>query len=113
MAAVNDEDSQEKRPGIIYFSRLPPFMKPAKVRYLFAQYGDIGRLFLQPEGTEKVVLIFGLGVHRYVSRECDHIVSNIVLNIRSIDRSIKLYILCVNWEILILKLGTFGVYSVY
>ena len=38
-------------PGVVYMSRLPPFMKPAKIRNIFSQYGEVGRLFLQPEGT--------------------------------------------------------------
>ena len=48
---LEEKVDETKKPGIIYFSRLPPFMKPAKVRYIFSQYGEIGRLFLQPEGT--------------------------------------------------------------
>lgn len=32
-------------------SRLPPFMKPAKIRNIFSQYGEVGRLFLQPEDS--------------------------------------------------------------
>ena len=47
-------------PGIVYLSRLPPFMKPAKVRYTFAQFGEIGRLFLQPEGKKFACFIGGL-----------------------------------------------------
>jgi ESF2/ABP1 family protein len=39
----------EPQPGIIYISRIPPFMKPSKVRHIFSQYGEIGRVFLQPE----------------------------------------------------------------
>ena len=35
--------------GIIYFSKLPPFMKPAKLRHLMGQYGTIGKLFMKPE----------------------------------------------------------------
>ncbi|XP_057314036.1 uncharacterized protein LOC130655316 [Hydractinia symbiolongicarpus] len=35
--------------GIVYLSRIPPFMKPLKVRTMFSQYGEVGRLFLQPE----------------------------------------------------------------
>jgi hypothetical protein len=67
MAAVEAENSDKLRPGIIYFSRLPPFMKPAKVRYIFSQYGEIGRLFLQPEGIEKIALVFGKGVEIFAS----------------------------------------------
>lgn len=37
--------------GIVYLSRIPPFMKPLKVRHLLSQYGEVGRVFLQPEGV--------------------------------------------------------------
>ena len=37
--------------GIIYFSRLPPFMKPAKLRHLMTQYGNVDRVFCKPEGS--------------------------------------------------------------
>ncbi len=42
---------EDKEPGIIYLSRIPPYMKPLKVRHIFSQYGKVGRIFLQPEGT--------------------------------------------------------------
>ena len=35
--------------GVIYISRIPPFMKPQKVRHLLSPYGSIGRIFLTPE----------------------------------------------------------------
>ena len=35
--------------GIVYLSRVPPFMKPNKMRNIMAGYGDVGRIFLQPE----------------------------------------------------------------
>jgi len=35
--------------GVIYLSRVPPFMKPNKLRQLLSSYGDITRLFLQEE----------------------------------------------------------------
>ena len=37
-------------PGIIYLSKIPPFMKPSKIRNIFSQYGEVGRLYLQVEG---------------------------------------------------------------
>lgn len=61
------ETNENLKPGIIYFSRLPPFMKPAKVRYIFAQYGEVGRLFLQAEGIKKIVRVFDKGVGSYPS----------------------------------------------
>ena len=39
-----------KTPGVVYLSRIPPFMKPIKVRQLLSEYGEVGRVFLQPEG---------------------------------------------------------------
>ena len=36
--------------GVIYISRIPPGMRPTKVRHLMSGYGDIGRVYLQQEG---------------------------------------------------------------
>eukprot|EP00795_Rhopilema_esculentum_P005441 gene5441-616_t len=53
MASEDDEkvnDGAENiSPGIIYVSKIPPFMKPGKVRSHMTQFGEIGRVFLQPE----------------------------------------------------------------
>lgn len=38
-----------KKSGVVYLSRIPPFMKPAKLRSLLEPYGDINRIFLTPE----------------------------------------------------------------
>lgn len=38
------------RSGVIYISRIPPGMQPAKVRHLLSQYGEVGRVYLQQEG---------------------------------------------------------------
>ena len=43
------KEALEKR-GVIYLSRVPPFMKPNKARNIFEQYGEVTRLFLQEEG---------------------------------------------------------------
>ena len=54
--AVSDTpvcEGQVKRtptPGIVYLSRIPPYMKPLKIRHVFSRYGTVGRVFLQPEG---------------------------------------------------------------
>ena len=40
----------QNRAGVIYISRIPPGMRPTKVRHLMSPYGDIGRVFLQREG---------------------------------------------------------------
>ncbi|KAF5228153.1 hypothetical protein FANTH_14575 [Fusarium anthophilum] len=38
-----------KKSGVVYLSRIPPFMKPAKLRSLLEPYGTINRIFLAPE----------------------------------------------------------------
>ena len=38
-----------KRSGVVYLSRIPPFMKPTKLRSLLEPYGAINRIFLTPE----------------------------------------------------------------
>jgi ESF2/ABP1 family protein len=37
--------------GVVYMSRVPPAMKPQKVRHLLSQFGEIGRIYLAAEGT--------------------------------------------------------------
>lgn len=51
LTAKQLEKSQKaaKKTGVIYLSRIPPFMKPATLRHFLGQYGDIGRVFLTPE----------------------------------------------------------------
>ena len=43
---------KEKR-GIIYLSTIPKFMNVTKVREIFGEYGEIDRVFLQPEEQSK------------------------------------------------------------
>jgi ESF2/ABP1 family protein len=38
-----------KKSGVVYLSRIPPFMKPVKLRSLLEPYGKINRIFLSPE----------------------------------------------------------------
>jgi len=45
-----DAENEKQKPGIIYLSRIPPSMNPVKIKNLLAQFGEVGRLFLQPEG---------------------------------------------------------------
>jgi ESF2/ABP1 family protein len=42
-------DEAIKKSGVIYLSRIPPFLKPSKLRSLLAPYGSINRIFLSPE----------------------------------------------------------------
>ncbi|KAH0613095.1 uncharacterized protein H6S33_009475 [Morchella sextelata] len=38
-----------KKTGVIYLSKVPPFMKPMKVKQLLSRFGEINRIFLAPE----------------------------------------------------------------
>lgn len=40
---------KHQRRGIVYVSRIPPHMKPAKLRQLLSQYGEVGRVYCTPE----------------------------------------------------------------
>ncbi len=37
--------------GVVYLSRVPPFMKPAKLRHLLELHGEVLRLYLAAEGA--------------------------------------------------------------
>lgn len=52
LGKVLPETSLKKdKSGVIYLSRVPPFMKPAVLRSLLQPYGAIGRIFLTPESS--------------------------------------------------------------
>ncbi|KAF4126709.1 ESF2/ABP1 family protein [Geosmithia morbida] len=42
-------ESAIKKSGVVYMSRVPPFMKPVKLRSLLERFGRINRIFLAPE----------------------------------------------------------------
>jgi len=44
---------KKKKPGIIYLSAIPPGFNVSRTTGFFAQYGKIGRVYLQPDGKEK------------------------------------------------------------
>ncbi|XP_077080084.1 activator of basal transcription 1 [Siphateles boraxobius] len=54
-AGTNEEDELEKPsgkkliPGIVYIGHIPPRMRPKHMRNMLSVYGEIGRIFLQPE----------------------------------------------------------------
>jgi ESF2/ABP1 family protein len=48
--ALADFEKAKQKAGIIYISRIPPGMRPAKVKHLMSNYGKVGRVFLQQEG---------------------------------------------------------------
>ncbi len=51
VAARKEKVKARRVPGVVYLSRIPPCMKPHKLKHLLSPYGGIGRVFLQPEGT--------------------------------------------------------------
>ncbi|KFA67735.1 hypothetical protein S40285_00928 [Stachybotrys chlorohalonatus IBT 40285] len=44
-----NSDAAIKKSGVVYLSRIPPYMKPVKLRSLLEPYGTINRIFLAPE----------------------------------------------------------------
>ncbi|KAF9480788.1 hypothetical protein BDN70DRAFT_804642 [Pholiota conissans] len=46
----------QDRAGVIYISRIPPGMRPAKVRHLMGNYGAVGRVYLQQEDAKRAYL---------------------------------------------------------
>ncbi|KAA1466057.1 hypothetical protein DENSPDRAFT_830802 [Dentipellis sp. KUC8613] len=53
LAAFN---AAQEKAGVIYISRIPPGMRPTKVRHLMSQYGDVGRVYLQQEDAKRAYL---------------------------------------------------------
>ncbi|KPJ12164.1 Pre-rRNA-processing protein esf2 [Papilio machaon] len=45
---TNILQKKKKKRGIIYLSTIPPYMNVAKIREIFSQYGEVGRIYLQP-----------------------------------------------------------------
>ncbi|CAG8454064.1 14264_t:CDS:2 [Acaulospora morrowiae] len=42
-------EKAQNKTGLVYLSRIPPFMKPPKIKHLLSQYGEVGRVYLVPE----------------------------------------------------------------
>ncbi|ODQ82960.1 hypothetical protein BABINDRAFT_159437 [Babjeviella inositovora NRRL Y-12698] len=38
--------------GVVYISKVPPYMKPSKMRQILGRFGEIDRLFLKPENLK-------------------------------------------------------------
>jgi ESF2/ABP1 family protein len=39
--------------GVVYLSKIPPYMKPTKMRQILSRFGEVDRLFLKRESTQK------------------------------------------------------------
>lgn len=46
----NKKKSKPPEPGVIYLSRIPALMNVKTMKDIFGQYGEIGKVFLQPNG---------------------------------------------------------------
>jgi len=46
---TTNRTSRTTNPGIIYFSRIPEHMSVKKIRQIFSEYGELDRIFLQPD----------------------------------------------------------------
>jgi len=44
-------EAKAHKTGVVYISRIPPFMKPYTLRHLLQPFGEIGRIFLTPEDS--------------------------------------------------------------
>lgn len=49
MAKDTRRANEKSKPGVVYLSRIPPFMRPSTVRTLLSPFGTITQLFLTPE----------------------------------------------------------------
>lgn len=58
-----------KRTGVVYLSRLPPFMRPQKVKFLLSRFGEIGRIFLAPEDPKSHARRVKFGGNKRVNYE--------------------------------------------
>lgn len=38
-----------KKTGVVYISKIPPYMKPTKMRQILGRFGKVDRIFLKPE----------------------------------------------------------------
>lgn len=49
---LEKREKQIKRTGVVYVSRIPPFMKPDKLKHILSRFGDVNRIFLVPEDAK-------------------------------------------------------------
>lgn len=64
-----------QRRGVIYMSRVPPFMKPNKAKSIFEQYGEVTRLYLAEEGR-----LFGITLWHYL---CIHMTFSCIIDVQA------------------------------
>ncbi|XP_071941005.1 uncharacterized protein [Antedon mediterranea] len=52
-ASLKRRQNKKENPGIVYLSRIPMFMRPNRLKLIFSEYGQLGRIYLQPEEKYK------------------------------------------------------------
>lgn len=62
--ALKAFQAAQDRAGVVYISRIPPGMRPTKVRHLMSMHGEVGRVFLQQEGASFLCLLVDGGSDR-------------------------------------------------
>ncbi|PIA14643.1 hypothetical protein COEREDRAFT_82535 [Coemansia reversa NRRL 1564] len=50
---VEQAQKRERKSGVVYMSRVPPYMRPIKVRHMLEKYGQIGRIYLIEEDEKR------------------------------------------------------------
>ncbi|ANB13250.1 Esf2p [Sugiyamaella lignohabitans] len=46
---VEQDLEKIRKSGVVYISRIPPYMKPQKLRQILSRFGEVNRIFLTPE----------------------------------------------------------------
>ena len=49
LSSVTAFNEAERAKGVVYLARVPPYMRPIKVKQLLSAYGEVGRVYLAPE----------------------------------------------------------------
>ena len=50
---LKSEKKSKHKTGVVYLSKIPPYMKPSKLRQLLTRFGEVDRLFLKREEEHK------------------------------------------------------------
>ncbi|CCH61558.1 hypothetical protein TBLA_0F00140 [Henningerozyma blattae CBS 6284] len=53
LAKLRSNKKKKHKTGVIYFSSIPPYMKPAKMRQILTRFGEIDRLYLKREDDQR------------------------------------------------------------
>eukprot|EP00180_Rhodochaete_pulchella_P000752 Plantae.Rhodophyta-Rhodochaete_pulchella.ctg15844.p3 GENE.Plantae.Rhodophyta-Rhodochaete_pulchella.ctg15844~~Plantae.Rhodophyta-Rhodochaete_pulchella.ctg15844.p3 ORF type:complete len:251 (-),score=53.95 Plantae.Rhodophyta-Rhodochaete_pulchella.ctg15844:1911-2663(-) len=67
---LEEFQAAQRRRGVVYLSRLPPFMTPGQVRTTLSKIGEVDRVFLKPEDPEARKKRIRAGGRRKTSFSC-------------------------------------------